>query len=136
MALICIDEVFLSAVLLVYLMEILLQQIKALLESIGSSFCPDYLDWFGNESVGFHSRNADRSVLSKFLQARPADFSTTKLQVRQYSFINFNLNFKKKNEFLEWLNLFLFIALDDVWDSDFLIQIFECLHCLAIAFTA
>ncbi|CBI16268.3 unnamed protein product, partial [Vitis vinifera] len=56
------------------------QQIKALLESIGSSFCPDYLDWFGNESVGFHSRNADRSVLSKFLQARPADFSTTKLQ--------------------------------------------------------
>ncbi|KAJ9698200.1 hypothetical protein PVL29_007335 [Vitis rotundifolia] len=56
------------------------QQIKALLESIGTSFCPDYLDWFGNESVGFHSRNADRSVLSKFLQARPADFSTTKLQ--------------------------------------------------------
>lgn len=60
---------------------ILLQQMKALLESIGTSFCPNYLDWFGLEASDSHSRNADRSVLSKFLQARPADFSTTKLQV-------------------------------------------------------
>ncbi|KAK6142035.1 hypothetical protein DH2020_013864 [Rehmannia glutinosa] len=30
-----------------------------------------------------HSRNADRSVLSKFLQARPADYSTTKLQANK-----------------------------------------------------
>ncbi|KAK6141957.1 hypothetical protein DH2020_024307 [Rehmannia glutinosa] len=56
------------------------QQIKALLESVGTSFCPNYLDWFGNEASDGHSRNADRSVLSKFLQARPADYSTTKLQ--------------------------------------------------------
>ncbi|KAL3850759.1 hypothetical protein ACJIZ3_012641 [Penstemon smallii] len=56
------------------------QQIKALLESVGTSFCPNYLDWFGNEASDSHSRNADRSVLSKFLQAHPADFSTMKLQ--------------------------------------------------------
>ncbi|XP_022732518.1 tRNA ligase 1 isoform X2 [Durio zibethinus] len=51
------------------------QQIKALLENVGSSFCPDHSDWYDA-----HSRNADRSVLSKFLQAHPADYSTTKLQ--------------------------------------------------------
>ncbi|KAA8544005.1 hypothetical protein F0562_021818 [Nyssa sinensis] len=56
------------------------QQIKALIQSVGTSFCPDYLDWFGNEATDVHSRNADRSVLSKFLQAHPADYSTTKLQ--------------------------------------------------------
>jgi hypothetical protein len=28
-----------------------------------------------------HSRDADRSVVSKFLQSHPADYSTTKLQV-------------------------------------------------------
>ncbi|GLU19032.1 hypothetical protein SLE2022_353020 [Rubroshorea leprosula] len=56
------------------------QQIKALLQNVGSSFCPDHLDWYGNESGDAHSRNADRSVLSKFLQSHPADFSTTKLQ--------------------------------------------------------
>ncbi|PIM97524.1 hypothetical protein CDL12_30004 [Handroanthus impetiginosus] len=56
------------------------QQIKALLEAVGTSFCPNYLDWFGHGASDSHSRNADRSVLSKFLQTRPADFSTTKLQ--------------------------------------------------------
>ncbi|XP_061359038.1 tRNA ligase 1 isoform X2 [Gastrolobium bilobum] len=56
------------------------QQIKALLESVGSSFCPDYSDWFGTDAADFHSRNADRSVLSKFLQTHPADYSTKKLQ--------------------------------------------------------
>lgn len=56
------------------------QQIKALLQSIGSSFCPDNSDWFGVEGGGTHSRNADRSVVSKFLQAHPADYSTKKLQ--------------------------------------------------------
>ncbi|XP_057969723.1 tRNA ligase 1-like [Malania oleifera] len=56
------------------------QQIEALLESVGTSFCPSYLDWFGNKGGSAHSRNADRSVLSKFLKAHPADFSTTKLQ--------------------------------------------------------
>ncbi|KAI8573733.1 hypothetical protein RHMOL_Rhmol01G0299200 [Rhododendron molle] len=56
------------------------QQIKALLESVGTSFCPNYVDWLGNGATDSHSRIADRSVLSKFLQAHPADFSTTKLQ--------------------------------------------------------
>ncbi|KAK8645408.1 hypothetical protein V6N13_119238 [Hibiscus sabdariffa] len=51
------------------------QQIKALLRSVGSSFCSDHSDWCDS-----HSRNADRSVLSKFLQAHPADYSTAKLQ--------------------------------------------------------
>lgn len=59
-----------------------LQQIKALLGSVGSSFCPDYSDWFGTDAADFHARNADKSVLSKFLQAHPADYSTKKLQVR------------------------------------------------------
>ncbi|WRX32160.1 tRNA ligase [Theobroma cacao] len=52
------------------------QQIKALLQNVGSSFCPDHSDWYDDA----HSRNADRSVLSKFLQAHPADYATTKLQ--------------------------------------------------------
>lgn len=56
------------------------QQIKALLQSVGTSFCPDYSDWFGNDAGDPHSRNADRSVLSKFLQSHPTDYSTTKLQ--------------------------------------------------------
>ncbi|GAB4854981.1 hypothetical protein Ancab_023568 [Ancistrocladus abbreviatus] len=56
------------------------QQIRALLESVGTSFCPDYADWFGKEAGDFHSRNVDRSVLTKFLQAHPADNSTAKLQ--------------------------------------------------------
>ncbi|XP_052186627.1 tRNA ligase 1 isoform X2 [Diospyros lotus] len=56
------------------------QQIKALLENVGTSFCPDYVDWVGNQATDLHSRNADRSVLSKFLQAHPTDYSTAKLQ--------------------------------------------------------
>ncbi|XVF19501.1 hypothetical protein REPUB_Repub11eG0115900 [Reevesia pubescens] len=51
------------------------QQIKALLQNVGSSFCPDHSDWYDAQS-----RDADRSVLSKILQAHPADYSTTKLQ--------------------------------------------------------
>ncbi|RYR70338.1 hypothetical protein Ahy_A03g016836 [Arachis hypogaea] len=56
------------------------QQIKALLEGVGSSFCPDYSDWFGIGATDSHSRNADRSAVSKFLQTNPADYSTKKLQ--------------------------------------------------------
>ncbi|KAL5581190.1 hypothetical protein UlMin_013632 [Ulmus minor] len=56
------------------------QQIKALLQNIGLSFCPDLSDWLGNEDGDAHSRNADKTVLAKFLQSHPADFSTTKLQ--------------------------------------------------------
>ncbi|CAL5333708.1 unnamed protein product [Camellia sinensis] len=36
------------------------EQIKALLQSVGTSFCPDYLDWFGNGATDSHSRNADQ----------------------------------------------------------------------------
>lgn len=57
------------------------QQIRTLLQSVGTSFCRDCVDWFGDESSDKHSRNADRSALAKFLQAHPVDFSTTKLQV-------------------------------------------------------
>ncbi|KAK9079407.1 hypothetical protein SSX86_001078 [Deinandra increscens subsp. villosa] len=55
-------------------------QIKALLENTGASFCPDYVDWFGIEAADVLPRNADRSVVSKFLQATPSDHSTTKLK--------------------------------------------------------
>ncbi|KZV35142.1 hypothetical protein F511_06848 [Dorcoceras hygrometricum] len=53
---------------------------QALLDGVGPSFCPNSLDWFGHEATQSHSRNVDRSLLSKFLQSRPADFSTAKLQ--------------------------------------------------------
>ncbi|XP_010253547.1 PREDICTED: uncharacterized protein LOC104594775 [Nelumbo nucifera] len=56
------------------------QQIKALLQSVGTSFCSNYSDWFGNGNGCVRSRNADRSVISKFLKAHPANFSTIKLQ--------------------------------------------------------
>lgn len=56
------------------------QQIKALLQNIGNSFCPDHSDWLGNEAGDTQSRKPDKSVLTKFLQCHPADFSTTKLQ--------------------------------------------------------
>lgn len=66
-------------------LTILMQQIKALLQNIGTTFCPDLLDWFGVDTAGAHSRNADQSVLTKFLQANPSDYSTTKLKVRLIS---------------------------------------------------
>ncbi|KAG9443459.1 hypothetical protein H6P81_014799 [Aristolochia fimbriata] len=55
------------------------QQIEALLQGVGTSMCPDYSDWFGGSSGG-QSRNADHSVLLKFLQALPTDLATIKLQ--------------------------------------------------------
>uniref|UniRef100_A0A1J3K968 Uncharacterized protein n=1 Tax=Noccaea caerulescens TaxID=107243 RepID=A0A1J3K968_NOCCA len=56
------------------------QQIRALLRSVGPRFCPSDLDWFGDESVDSHSKNADKSVVTKFLQSQPVDYSTSKLQ--------------------------------------------------------
>ncbi|GAU14656.1 hypothetical protein TSUD_97200, partial [Trifolium subterraneum] len=56
------------------------KQMKALLESVGSSFCPDYLDWSGTDAADIRLRIDDESVLPKFLQAHPADYSTKKLQ--------------------------------------------------------
>ncbi|KAL3845470.1 hypothetical protein ACJIZ3_002873 [Penstemon smallii] len=55
------------------------QLIKELLESVGTSFCPKYLDGFGNEASDSDLR-VDWFALTKFLQARPADFCTMKLQ--------------------------------------------------------
>ena len=43
--------------------------------------CPDHSDWFGNGGLDAQSRNADKSVVTKFLQAHPADYATKKLQV-------------------------------------------------------
>ncbi|KAG0542028.1 hypothetical protein BDA96_02G067700 [Sorghum bicolor] len=56
------------------------QQIKALLENVGASMCPDHSDWFGNGGLDAQSRLADKSVVTKFLQAHPADYATKKLQ--------------------------------------------------------
>ncbi|XP_077247868.1 tRNA ligase 1-like isoform X2 [Tasmannia lanceolata] len=56
------------------------QQIRALLQSAGTALCPDYCDWFGNGSGDASSKNVDGLVLTKFLKAHPADFSTIKLQ--------------------------------------------------------
>ncbi|CAN8311589.1 unnamed protein product [Cochlearia groenlandica] len=56
------------------------QQIKALLGSVGPRFCPSDSDWFGDESVDSHSKNADKSVVTKFLQSNPSDYSTSKVQ--------------------------------------------------------
>ena len=60
------------------------QQIKALLDNVGDSMCPDHSDWFGNSGLDAQSRNADRSVVTKFLQAHPTDYATKKLQVSSY----------------------------------------------------
>ncbi|TVU41334.1 hypothetical protein EJB05_14841, partial [Eragrostis curvula] len=56
------------------------QQIKALLENVGASMCPDHSDWFGNSGLDAQSRNADKSVVTNFLQAHPTDYATKKLQ--------------------------------------------------------
>ncbi|KAM3296703.1 hypothetical protein ACQJBY_038849 [Aegilops geniculata] len=56
------------------------QQIKAILENAGSSLCSDHCDWFGNSGLDAQSRNADRSVVTHFLQAHPTDYATKKLQ--------------------------------------------------------
>ncbi|XP_010475570.1 PREDICTED: uncharacterized protein LOC104754968 isoform X2 [Camelina sativa] len=53
------------------------QQVTALLRSVGPSFCPSDLDWTGDVS---HPKNADKSVITKFLQSQPVDYSTSKLQ--------------------------------------------------------
>ncbi|GJX20170.1 reverse transcriptase domain-containing protein [Tanacetum coccineum] len=53
------------------------KQIKALLQSTGTSFCPNYVHWFGIDATDVQLINADRSVVSKFLQASPSDYSTT-----------------------------------------------------------
>jgi hypothetical protein len=46
--------------------------------------CPDHSDWFGNGDLATQSRNADKSVVTDFLQAHPTDYATKKLQVSRF----------------------------------------------------
>ena len=46
--------------------------------------CPDHCDWFGNSGLEAQSRNADKSVVTHFLQAHPTDYATKKLQVSRF----------------------------------------------------
>ncbi|KAM0856684.1 hypothetical protein ACQ4PT_048956 [Festuca glaucescens] len=72
------------------------QQIKALLDNVGSSMCPVHCDWFGNCGLEAQSRNADKSVVTHFLQAHPTDYATKKLQemIRLMKQKNFRAAFK------------------------------------------
>ncbi|KAL7604715.1 hypothetical protein Lser_V15G17537 [Lactuca serriola] len=56
------------------------QQIKTLLENVGKSFCPNYVDWFGFEAADIPPRSANKLVVSKFLQTNPSDHTTFKLK--------------------------------------------------------
>ncbi|GLJ26185.1 hypothetical protein SUGI_0502400 [Cryptomeria japonica] len=56
------------------------QQIKALLRSVGTAMCPDYTDWFGNETVDMRSKSSSHALVAKFRQSHPADYATSKLQ--------------------------------------------------------
>uniref|UniRef100_A0ACD5XYW8 Uncharacterized protein n=1 Tax=Avena sativa TaxID=4498 RepID=A0ACD5XYW8_AVESA len=56
------------------------QKIKALLENVRSSMCPDHSDWFGNSSLDAQSRNSDKSLVTYFLESHPTDYATKKLQ--------------------------------------------------------
>ncbi|GJZ07019.1 tRNA ligase 1 [Tanacetum coccineum] len=55
-----------------------LNRIKALLQNTGTSFCPDYVDWFDVENADVLPRAANNAVVDKFLQASPTDYLTTK----------------------------------------------------------
>ncbi|CAI9280940.1 unnamed protein product [Lactuca saligna] len=55
-------------------------EIKALLQNVGKSFCPNYVDWFRFEAADIPPRSADKSVVSKFLQTNPSDHTTFKLK--------------------------------------------------------
>lgn len=79
--------IYLSIVLILSFYNLLIlheQQIKALLENIGSSMCPDHSDWFGNSGLDAQSRDADESAVTCLLQAHPTDNATKKLQVSSF----------------------------------------------------
>ncbi|XP_047080662.1 tRNA ligase 1-like [Lolium rigidum] len=57
-----------------------MQQIKAILENVGSSMYPDHFDWSGNGGLDAQSQKAGESVVAEFLQAHPTDYATKKLQ--------------------------------------------------------
>jgi hypothetical protein len=65
------------------------QKIKALLEYVGSSLCPDHSDWLDAQSP-----SADKSFVTYFLEAHPTDYATKKLQVSSfYLFLSSNKSF-------------------------------------------
>ncbi|KQJ83582.1 tRNA ligase 1 [Brachypodium distachyon] len=72
------------------------QKIKALLENVGSSMCPDHSDWFGNSSLDAQSQSTDESLVTSFLEAHPTDYATKKLQemIRLMKQRNFRVSFK------------------------------------------
>ncbi|KAL5701474.1 hypothetical protein ACHQM5_026804 [Ranunculus cassubicifolius] len=73
------------------------QTIRALLENAGTSFCPNPADWFGVDSAqNSYSANSDKSLVSRFLEAQPTDYSTTKLQemIRLVKEKGYNVDFK------------------------------------------
>ena len=49
--------------------------------------CPDHSDWFGNSSLDAQSQNADKSLVTYFLEAHPTDYATKKLQVSSFLFV-------------------------------------------------
>uniref|UniRef100_A0ACD5Y6D5 Uncharacterized protein n=1 Tax=Avena sativa TaxID=4498 RepID=A0ACD5Y6D5_AVESA len=72
------------------------QKIKALLENVRSSMCPDHSDWFGNSSLDAQSRNSDKSLVTYFLESHPTDYATKKLQdmIRLMKQRHFHASFK------------------------------------------
>jgi hypothetical protein len=46
--------------------------------------CPNHSDWFGNNGLDAQFKNADKSVVTKFLQAHPTDYATKKLPVSRF----------------------------------------------------
>jgi hypothetical protein len=46
--------------------------------------CPNHCDWLGIDGLETQSPNADRSVVTDFLQAHPTDYATKKLQVSRF----------------------------------------------------
>ncbi|KAE8770293.1 RNAligase [Hordeum vulgare] len=100
------------------------QQIKALVENIGSSMCPDHSDWFGNSSgLDAQSRDADESAVTWFLQAHPTDNATKKLQemIRVIKQRNFLVAFKcyQKVDSLSNDNLYYKMVIQVLSDSVF-----------------
>jgi hypothetical protein len=89
--------IFISFVLVLSCCNFLLllheQKIKALLETVGSSMCPDHSDWVLNSSLDAQSPNYE-SLVTYFLEAHPTDYATKKLQVSSfYLFLSNNRSF-------------------------------------------
>lgn len=70
--------------------------------------CPDHSDWFGCSGLDdHHSPSANRSVVTKFLQAHPTDYTTKKLQVGIFDW------FLVSNRFFFYAVILLFLLLSE-----------------------